>query len=143
MGWLIVRAPKAIRKQRWEQILLILIAALIAFAPLGVFFLRNPETFTTRITQVAAPSGQHALNGIWRCVLALAQPGKGETYVRFNVPGRPLLDAVSAALGLVGLFHLCLTPSRDGAKHRWKSPTNPSAAEATSRRGRPGTLKRT
>lgn len=103
IGWMLVRAPRPSRSQRFRQLLLVFAAALIAFAPLGLYFLHNPGAFTTRITQVAAPTWRDALRGLWLCARALVWPGAGDAYVRFNLPGRPVLDAVSALLALAGL----------------------------------------
>ena len=112
MGWMLVRTPQAARIQRFRQLLLVFTVALIAFAPLGRYFLQNPDAFTTRIAQVAAPTWCDALRGLWRCVRALVWPGAGDPYVRFNLPGKPVLDALSAVLALVGLGGLLFAPRK-------------------------------
>lgn len=105
LAWpvLMVRTPRDLRRRRLGQLALVLAVAALVFAPLGVYFLRHPDAFTTRITQVAAPSGRDALRGLWRCVQALAWPGAGDGYVRFNAPGRPMMGAPVALLAMVGL----------------------------------------
>jgi hypothetical protein len=106
LGWLLIRTRREDRPRRVAQVGLALLVAVVAFAPLGLYFLRNPEAFTTRITQVAAPTWQDALRGLWLCARALVWPGAGDPYIRFNVPGKPVLDALSALLALFGLAAL-------------------------------------
>ncbi len=113
LGWLLIRTQREDRLRRVAQLGLVLLAAMIVFAPLGLYFLRNPEAFTTRITQVAAPTWQDALRGLWLCVRALAWPGAGDPYVRFNVPGKPVLDPVSAVLASIGLAGLLFAARKD------------------------------
>ncbi len=105
MGWLLLRAPEKAR-QRIAQLGLVLLAAVIVFAPLGLYFLRNPDAFTTRIAQVASPTWRDALRGLWLCLRAAVWPGAGDPYIRFNIPGKPLLDVLSAALAVIGLARL-------------------------------------
>lgn len=100
------RAPSRDRQQLTRALSLIFLCAAITFSPLGLFFLRNPETFTTRITQVASPTLTSALQGIWACLKALGLPGAGDPYIRFNQPGTPLLDLVSAVLAGIGVVVL-------------------------------------
>ncbi|MFN2282933.1 MAG: ArnT family glycosyltransferase, partial [Anaerolineae bacterium] len=102
-GWLLIRTRQEERLRRVGQLGLVLLAAIVVFAPLGLYFLRNLDAFTTRITQVAAATWRDALRGLWLCVRALAWPGGGDPYIRFNVPGKPVLDAISAVLALIGL----------------------------------------
>ena len=109
---LLWHTPAVARRRRLGHLSLALGAACLAFAPLGWHFLQNPATFTTRIGQVAATTWIDALHGIWLCVRALVWPGDGDPYVRFNVSGRPVLDAVSALLALIGLGALLFRPQR-------------------------------
>jgi len=116
LGWLLLRAPRKAQR-RAAQLGLVLLAALIVFAPLGLYFVRNPDAFTTRITQVAAPTWRDALRGLWLCVRALVWPGAGDPYIRFNAPGKPVLDVISALLAVIGLAHL-LFPTQGDDLHR-------------------------
>lgn len=111
--WFCLRPAPRKRSQRYQQVALILLAALIAFAPLGVYFLGAPEAFMTRINQVAAATWKDALHGIWLCVRAIAWPGAGDGYVRFNDPGRPLLGFGTALLALVGLVRIAFSRRAD------------------------------
>ena len=95
--------PSAERPRRLRQLGYLLAAAVVAFAPLGWHFLRHPDAFTTRIGQVAASSGAEAWRGLMVCLRALGLPGAGDPYVRFNLPGRPVLPPLAALLALLGL----------------------------------------
>lgn len=112
LGWLVLRSPQEARR-RVGQLGLVLLAALIVFTPLGLYFLRNPDAFTTRITQVAAPTWQDALRGLWVCVRAVVWPGAGDPYIRFNMPGKPVLDVLSAVLAVIGLARLLFAREGD------------------------------
>ncbi len=102
LAFLLVRTVAADRGRLLGRYALVLVAALIFLAPLGVFFLQNPETFLTRINQVAAPSLSAAARGVGRCLRAIVWPGGGDGYIRFNVPGVPLMRPAAAVLALVG-----------------------------------------
>jgi hypothetical protein len=78
--------------------------AAIVYAPLGLFFWRNPEWFVGRMQYVSteARSGlSPLLYSAWHTVLGLI--ALGEMYPRHNLPGRPLLDPLQALLFLTGL----------------------------------------
>jgi hypothetical protein len=111
--WLILSAARESRRQRLKQTGLIVLVAALTFAPLGIFFLTHPGTFDTRIDQVAASSALDALNGIWACLKGLVVPGTGDPYIRFNLPGRPVLDIIYALLALAGLASLLLKRTRE------------------------------
>jgi len=107
LGWLVWREPRRVR-----PVLLVLAVAALTFAPLGAYFLQHPDAFFTRIDQVAAPTWGDAWQGFTLCLRALGLPGAGEFYVRFNIPGQPLLDPLSAGLALLGLAILILQRRR-------------------------------
>jgi hypothetical protein len=113
LGWLLIRVPREARLRRAGQLGLALLVAVVVFAPLGFYFLQHPDAFTTRITQVAASTWRDALRGLWLCVRAVVWPGAGDPYVRFNVPGKPVLDIISAALALLGLAGLLFTARKN------------------------------
>ncbi|MDF1514723.1 MAG: glycosyltransferase family 39 protein [Anaerolineae bacterium] len=106
-------SSKAQRQPFIRAFLLFALSAALTFSPLGIFFLLNPDAFITRITQVAAPSLAEALRGIGQCLLALFVPGAGDPYIRFNLPGRPVLDVVSALLAGIGWIAILGTRMRE------------------------------
>ncbi len=103
-GWM--RQPPRLRGRMSRRLFVVLATALVTFAPLGLFFLRNPDAFLTRIDQVAAPTWAAARQGVLRCVAALGLPGSGDPYVRFNRPGLPVMDGLSVVLSGVGVWAL-------------------------------------
>ncbi len=116
LGWLLFRTTPAERPLRLRQLALVLVIAAATFAPLGGYFLRHPAAFTTRIAQVAAPTWQEAWRGLGLCLRAIFWPDAGDAYVRFNVPGRPMMTGLSAALALLGAGLIGVSPRRDAAE---------------------------
>ena len=92
------------RKLRMIQFLVVTLAALIVFAPLGVYFLNNPDAFLTRIQQVA-PRGDQVtalLENVGRALGMFFL--SGDPYIRFNLPGRPLFSLAWGVLFFIGLI---------------------------------------
>lgn len=92
------------RKLRVIQFLVMALAALIVFAPLGVYFLNNPDAFLTRIQQVA-PRGDQVtalLENVGRALDMFFL--SGDPYIRFNLPGRPLFSLAWGVLFVIGLI---------------------------------------
>jgi len=75
-------------------------AALIVFAPLGVFFVQHPEWLIARAQQTTGSLtvGQGALNTALGFVL------RGDPDDLHNLPGRPLFDPLLAAAFVAGLL---------------------------------------
>ncbi len=76
------------------------LTAISVFAPLGLYFLRQPEAFSTRIEQVGPASSTAALEG-WRLASRMLF-FSGDPLWRFNVPFAPLFDPVLATLCVIG-----------------------------------------
>ncbi len=112
LGFLLLNTPRGLLKQRLLQFAVVLAVALLVFSPLGIYFLGHPDAFATRIRQVASSTWRDAARGIGLCLRALAWPNAGDPYVRFNEPGRPLCDPLSAILGLIGGVGLLWQPLR-------------------------------
>jgi hypothetical protein len=99
--------------------------ALLVFAPLGLYFLRNPGSFTQRAQVVSAfnpaLSGDSPLALIvqsgWANLRQFFAPGAGDTAPFFNLPGRAVFDPLTAALAIAGLL-LCLTLVLAGLQRR-------------------------
>jgi hypothetical protein len=113
LGVLLLHTPRTSWAERLWQFAVVLAVALLVFSPLGIYFLKHPDAFATRIKQVASPTWQDAVHGVRCCLRALAWPNAGDPYVRFNKPGRPLLDPLSAVLALIGGVGLLVQPLRD------------------------------
>ncbi len=77
-------------------------AALLAFAPLGWYFIQHPEAFSTRIGQVAPTSLQAAAEG-WYLALRMFFLA-GDPLMRFNLPGKPMFGPALAVFFVIGLI---------------------------------------
>jgi hypothetical protein len=84
--------------------LLFSIAALATFAPLGIYFLQNPQDFLNRAAQLVPRAGEGALllTGLRRALEMLFI--NGEPYDRFNIPGQPLFGSVLGFFFVIGLL---------------------------------------
>jgi 4-amino-4-deoxy-L-arabinose transferase-like glycosyltransferase len=104
-------------RRRWRlrlgQLALFGAAALLVFAPLGLFFLRNPETFTVRLDQVSvlSPSVHKGdpWGALWRTIrLALGMfTISGDQNPLYNFPGKPVFDRILGPFFYLGLL-FCL-----------------------------------
>jgi len=104
----LVVADRGRRRARLGQVALFAAAALAATAPLIAYFAAHPAALTTRMGQVAARSWAEAWEGFRACLGMFFL--KGDPYVRFNIPHRPLFDPVTAVLFVLGIL-LCLARS--------------------------------
>jgi hypothetical protein len=92
------------RRKRLIQLSLIAAAAIIVFAPLAMYFLQNPDTFFTRINQVAlgeSGSADLLVNAARALGMFFVE---GDPNVRFNLPGRPLFPSLLGILFLIGVL---------------------------------------
>lgn len=96
-----VLANRARWRQRWGQLLTTTVLALLVLSPLLWYFINNPTAFWVRITQVAP--GAEALTFSDSLLRSLGMIFlRGDPYIRFNLPLRPLFDWFWGALLLVG-----------------------------------------
>jgi hypothetical protein len=95
-------ADRGRRRRRLRQFGLFGLAALVVLAPLGLYFLRHPAAFTNRIGQVG-PGGDWnaALDGTVAAFQMIFW--RGDPYIRFNLPFRPLFGPIVTLLLVVGL----------------------------------------
>jgi len=116
------------RRLRLAQIGLFVAAAAVALAPLGRYWIAHPGTFMTRANQVAADTWGEAWHGLRACLAMFFV--RGDPYIRFNLPGRPLFGPVTAVLFLIGLGTLISLLVQDpGAQTgRSRAPTLAAAA---------------
>jgi hypothetical protein len=112
VGWWLICTRS---RQTLRDVAVVVACAALAFAPLALFFVQNPGTFTVRVGQVASPTVQDALRGVNQVAQAFGLPGHGDPYIRFNLPGRPMLDPISAAFALIGLIALLFRRIPDAA----------------------------
>ncbi len=113
------------RRVYLQQIALFLTAALLALAPLGLYWWTHPGSFSNRMTQVAATSWRAAWRGIVDCLGMFVL--RGDPYIRFNLPGRPAFPPLLAAFFLLGIIWACAQLVR---------PVGPALAKAPGQRAR-------
>ena len=103
----------------WRPVVAGLLLAGLLAAPLFLYLRAHPE-MQTRLDMLDGPL-QGVAAGQWRPVLANATdallafvwPGRGDQFLAYNIPGRPVFDAVSAVFFVIGLG-VCLA--------RWRRP---------------------
>lgn len=105
LGLLPILIQKNNWKSRWQQTIFMGVVALIILAPLLFYFFTHPDAFWVRITQVAVdetslPLSESMLRSLQMFFL------RGDPYVRFNIPERPLFDMVTGGFMVVGWFAL-------------------------------------
>ena len=99
--------------------------ALLVFAPLGLYFLSHPGSFTQRAQVVSAFNPTLSGDSPWALiaragaanVLQFFAPGAGDTAPFFNLPGRAVFDPLTAVLTAAGLL-LCLLLVLAGLQRR-------------------------
>jgi hypothetical protein len=95
-------------RQRLQFGLAFMLGALIVYAPLGVFFLKHPEWFFSRL----AFTTTNARAGGWQFYIASGAKTlfsinfRGDSLVRHNLALRPALDPASSGFMAVGLAHI-------------------------------------
>ncbi len=90
------------RRARLGQLILFGTIAALTLAPLVRYWLGHPGSFTNRIQQVAPSGWDEVWSGIRACLGMFFL--RGDPYVRFNIPHRPLFNPITAALFLLGLL---------------------------------------
>ena len=94
------------RRVRLRQIAWVALVAFLTALPLLVYFYLHPDAFWVRIGQVAPGAESLSLSQSLLRSLGMFFL-KGDPYLRFNLPGRPIFDFVTGSLFLVGWL-LCL-----------------------------------
>jgi len=127
VGWLLfplflaylALAHRADFRRAWPPALAGLLLGGLLSAPLFLYLRAHPEMQTRLdmldgpLKAIAAGQWRPVLANVANALLAFVWPGRGDTFLAYNIPGRPVFDAVSAALFVVGLG-VCLG--------RWRRP---------------------
>lgn len=107
-------------RRSWRPVLVGLLLAGVLVTPLFVYLEQNPYALT-RLSMLDGPlenvrSGN--LLPLWQnataALLAFIWPGYGDQFLAYNIPGRPVFDAVTAVFFIFGLL-VCLW--------RWQRPS--------------------
>ena len=103
-------ADRSQRRARLGQLAIFVAVAALTLTPLACYWLTHPGSFLTRTRQVAAATWAEAWAGIRACLGMFFI--RGDPYIRFNLPHRPLFDPITAALFLLGIVALILNTKR-------------------------------
>ena len=115
---------------RWlrvRQFALFGLAALVAFAPLGLFFLKNPRYFSTRLGQVSIFAPEIHGGDLWGALRQVTIKTLGDFTVRgddnpiYNSPGKPIFGPWLGAAFYAGLL-ICLWRAVRRPDHRARTP---------------------
>jgi 4-amino-4-deoxy-L-arabinose transferase-like glycosyltransferase len=110
LGFAYVAIQRAFTKSDLVNLLLVFVAALIVFAPLGIYFLTHPGSAGLRVGQAIVVNQEQDTRSnvqilrdqLFKTLLAFGIHGDEDA--RVTLPGRPMLDpflALAFALGLV------------------------------------------
>jgi hypothetical protein len=105
LAWLAIHADQE-QKGLWVRGAAVFLGtAILAAAPLGWYFLRHPDAFSSRINEVSVLRSAHAGNRLWSNIrdTALMLNVTGDHLARHNVPGRPEIFLPVGILLLLGL----------------------------------------
>ena len=97
-------ADRGHRRARLGQVALFVAVAALTLAPLACYWLTHPGSFLTRTQQVAPAGLAEAWAGFRACLGMFFL--RGDPYIRFNLPHRPLFDPVTAVLFVIGIVAL-------------------------------------
>ncbi len=112
---------RALFRRAWRPTLAGLLLAGLLVAPMFLYLRAHPEMQTRlgmlggSLQEIVAGNLSPALGNARDALLAFVWPGSGDQFLAYNIPGRPVLDIVSAAFFVIGLA-VCLW--------RWRRPVN-------------------
>jgi 4-amino-4-deoxy-L-arabinose transferase-like glycosyltransferase len=110
------REQAILRRNLWGIVVLFIVAALI-FAPLGLYFVQHPGSFTQRASEVVATKAANPWLRMGQAaaanVLQFFVPGQGDPEQFYNLPHRAVFDPLTAFLALIGIGVLLW---------RWRQP---------------------
>ena len=106
-------------RDSWRPVVIGLIIAGMLSIPMFVFLANNPES-QTRLSMLGS-TFQQVSSGNWgplvqntaKALLAFVWPGYGDQFLAYNIPGRPVLDLISAVFFILGILITL---------RRWKQP---------------------
>lgn len=112
LGYLAV-VWRAVFRRAWAPVLAGLGLAALAAIPMVLYLRANPE-MQTRLGMLDGPLQQitggdwlPVLTNVRDALLAFVWPGFGDQFLAYNIPGRPVFDAVSAVFFVLGVA-VCL-----------------------------------
>lgn len=110
---------RSIFRRSWRPVVLGLVLAGLLSIPMFVYLANNPESQTrlsmlgSTLEQIKAGNLNPLLQNMGEALLAFVWPGYGDQFLAYNIPGRPVLDMISAVFFLIGIAV---------SLWRWKKP---------------------
>lgn len=114
MLWGLIISPRAERRPRLIGGMALIAAALVAFAPLGLYFLMHRDVFLVRPAALTESTFGHGLmnaaptllSATFRTLASLSAPGFGDVIPRHNLSGHQVFDVFLSLLLWVGAVRL-------------------------------------
>lgn len=106
----LVLVQRATFRQVWAPTLVGLALAGLLVTPMFIYLQNHPEALT-RLEMLNRPlqdlqTGRFGtlLQNVREALLAFVWPGYGDAFLAYNIPGRPVLDVVTAFFFVIGIF---------------------------------------
>jgi 4-amino-4-deoxy-L-arabinose transferase-like glycosyltransferase len=112
---------RSIFRRAWLPTLLVVSIGWLLAAPLFAYLQAHPGAeqrlamLNEPLQALLAGDVSVMLSQVWSCVAGFFIPGKGDGFLAYNIPGRPIFDPVTGALFLVGVG-LCMARWRRSAR---------------------------
>ncbi len=104
------RTDESLWSRYWHPIILLYVVAGLVFAPLAMYFLQHPGSFSQRANAVTALGSSNPLARVVQATVAntlqFFVPGSGDMAQFYNLPGRAVFDPLSAVLAVLGILAL-------------------------------------
>ena len=97
-------------RRSWQPVTIGLLTAGLLAIPMFVYLANNPESQTRlamlggTMQQVTTGNWEPLLKNMAEALLAFVWPGTGDQFLAYNIPGRPVLDLISAVFFIIGIL---------------------------------------
>lgn len=106
-SWLLI-SQRGFDRQRWRNIIISFLTALVVFLPYGLYMVNNPDLVNQRVSGLTtsiekAQAGEP--EAIWQTVTSTLElfTIQGDPAERYNVSGRPIFDPITGVFFYTGL----------------------------------------
>ena len=113
----IVHRP--IFRHSWRPVVMGLLSAGLLSTPMFLYLANNPDSQTRlsmlggTLQQITTGNWGPIIQNMTEALLAFVWPGFGDQFLAYNIPGRPVLDLISAGFFVLGILI---------SLRRWKQP---------------------
>lgn len=101
---------RAVFRYSWRPVVIGLFLAGLLSVPMFLYLANNPESQTRlsmlsrTLQQVSTGNWVPLIQNMSDALLAFVWPGYGDQFLAYNIPGRPVLDLVSAVFFILGIL---------------------------------------